>query len=195
MTTDNHLEVPSERKHTHFTGSLSLQPITDSASDIRDLQKMSRITFADTFDRITAPDDMKAFLDTAYATDELTEQVRNPDSRFWFLVADGQKAGYLKLNVGDAQSEPTMRTPESLEVERLYILPEFKHRGLGTYLMEFSEKEARRLGKKSMWLGVWEGNIPAQKLYESQGFHMVGSHVYQVGSDPQRDLLMSRSLA
>jgi ribosomal protein S18 acetylase RimI-like enzyme len=195
MAADSHLHVPSERKHPRFTGSIRLQPVSDQPDDVRTLQHISRVTFADTFSQITAPDDMKAFLTSAYATDTLTEQIHNPNSRFWFLLADGKIAGYLKLNVGDAQSDPSMKTTDSLEVERLYILPDFKHRGLGTDLMKFSEREAIRLHKSHMWLGVWEGNIPAQKLYESQGFHIVGSHVYQVGSDPQRDLLMRRDVS
>lgn len=187
--------VPSEPQHEKFSGVLRLVEVSDSPTDIEKLQEISRVTFQDTFERITEPDDMAAFLRSAYSTEELTRQLHLIGSRFFFLYADGQLAGYLKTNVNDAQSDDSMAKSSSFEVERLYILPAFKHRGLGTYLMAQAENMAREAGKTSMWLGVWEGNKPAQALYKKQGFEFVGKHVYRVGSDPQIDLLMSHKLS
>jgi RimJ/RimL family protein N-acetyltransferase len=45
-----------------------------------------------------------------------------------------------------------------------------------------------------MWLGVWEYNPRAQRFYEKNGFRPVGQHVFQLGSDPQTDLLKQREL-
>ena len=53
---------------------------------------------------------------------------------------------------------------------------------------------ARELGCDVMWLGVWEYNPRAQRFYEKNGFRVVGSHVFQLGSDPQTDLLMQQEL-
>ena len=45
-----------------------------------------------------------------------------------------------------------------------------------------------------MWLGVWEYNPRAIRFYEKHGFVEVGSHVFQLGKDPQIDLLMQKKL-
>jgi len=45
-----------------------------------------------------------------------------------------------------------------------------------------------------MWLGVWEYNPRAQRFYEKNGFRQVGRHVFQLGNDPQTDLLMQRAI-
>ena len=45
-----------------------------------------------------------------------------------------------------------------------------------------------------MWLGVWEFNPRAQAFYEKYGFYEVGRHIFQLGSDPQTDLLMQKDL-
>ncbi len=45
-----------------------------------------------------------------------------------------------------------------------------------------------------MWLGVWEYNPRAQRFYERNGFRQVGKHTFQLGSDPQTDLLMQKEL-
>ena len=46
-----------------------------------------------------------------------------------------------------------------------------------------------------MWLGVWEHNPRAQRFYEKNGFRIVGRHTFQLGYDPQTDLLMQKEIA
>ena len=46
----------------------------------------------------------------------------------------------MKLNRETAQTEPM--GPEKLEVERLYILPAFKGKKLGTQLLELAEESS-----------------------------------------------------
>jgi ribosomal protein S18 acetylase RimI-like enzyme len=54
---------------------------------------------------------------------------------------------------------------------------------------------AGRAGAAAVWLGVWERNPRAIRFYERNGFAAVGDHIFQLGSDPQRDLIMVRRLA
>jgi hypothetical protein len=41
-----------------------------------------------------------------------------------------------------------------------------------------------------MWLGVWERNARAQVFYRKWDFRTVGEHLFPLGSDLQRDILM-----
>lgn len=168
----------------------TIRPIT--TADLPELQRISRITFKDTFDHCTPPDDMARFLEEAYALDVLEKQLNNPESFFYFIEVAGTPAGYLKLNIGSAQVEAM--TQKDLELERLYILPEFQGEGLGKELMNFAHERARELGKERMWLGVWEGNVRAQTLYKSYGFTKFGAHTFPVGNDMQTDFLMIKEL-
>ena len=77
---------------------------------------------------------------------------------------------------------------------RLYVAQEWLGRGVGEALMRACLDEAQRKGCKTIWLGVWERNIRAQAFYRKWNFQAVGEHVFQLGSDPQRDILMERSL-
>lgn len=60
--------------------------------------------------------------------------------------------------------------------------------------MEAALAALRDRGSDAVWLGVWERNPRAIAFYGKYGFHEVGSHVFTVGTDPQRDLLMLRRL-
>jgi ribosomal protein S18 acetylase RimI-like enzyme len=45
------------------------------------------------------------------------------------------------------------------------------------------------------WLGVWERNPRAISFYRKFGFAEVGEHVFSLGNDPQRDIVMARKIA
>ncbi len=49
-------------------------------------------------------------------------------------------------------------------------------------------------GNDVVWLGVWEHNPRAIAFYKKIGFREVGSHVFPLGTDPQRDLIFMRKL-
>ncbi|MCI1984834.1 MAG: GNAT family N-acetyltransferase [Bifidobacteriaceae bacterium] len=154
---------------------------------------MARITFADTFAANTAPEDMQKFLDTAYAPEQLTRELRTAGTTFWFVTVDGTPAGYMKLNVGEAVTKDVKAT-NALELERIYILPDYKRHGLGSLLYKKAVELARAQGKEKIALGVWEHNEPAKSFYVKRGFQKVGDHSFVVGSDLQHDWLMEAAV-
>ncbi|GAA3639273.1 GNAT family N-acetyltransferase [Lactobacillus hamsteri] len=163
-----------------------------TTDDVKELQAISRETFKKTFDAYTAPDDMARFLKEDYDTTKLINEINNPNSRFFFLMVKDEVAGYLKVNVGDAQTEDLK--PNALEVERIYLREKFQHQGLGLALIKLAEKLAREENKDYMWLGVYEKNIVAQKFYAKDDFERVSQHVFQVGDDAQTDYLLAKKL-
>ena len=168
----------------------TIRPVT--AADVNELQSISRETFKITFDPFTKPADMARFLDEDYETGKLLREIADPDSRFFFLVVEGEVAGYLKVNVGQAQTERLK--PNALEVERIYLRGKFQHRGLGNVLLELAERIAREEKRDWMWLGVYEHNTNAQNFYLHHGFTRVSQHTFQVGTDPQTDWLLAKKL-
>lgn len=163
-----------------------------TTDDIKELQKISRLTFKETFGADNSEENMAEFLDEAYAEEKLIQEIENPDSQFYFLLVEGNVAGYLKLNEADAQSENVAEN--ALEVERIYLAQEYQHRGLGLALIKLAEKIARDSHKENMWLGVWENNFNAQKFYEKDGFKRVSQHTFVVGDDPQTDYILVKKL-
>ncbi|WP_326929924.1 MULTISPECIES: N-acetyltransferase [Citrobacter freundii complex] len=75
----------------------------------------------------------------------------------------------------------------------LYVDEPYHGKGFAQALMQkcFAEFEAK--GSDPVWLGVWEHNPRAISFYRKLGFTEVGEHIFQVGSDPQRDIIMKRS--
>lgn len=163
-----------------------------TADDVTKLQIIARETFKDTFDAYTAPDDMERFLKEDYDTKVLLNELANPESRVFFLMVKDDVAGYLKVNVGQAQTEQVK--PNAFEIQRIYLRKKYQHQGLGLVLIQYAEKLAREEKYDYLWLGVYEKNLNAQRFYHKDGFERVGQHVFKVGSDPQTDYLLAKKL-
>ncbi|HMO79838.1 MAG TPA: GNAT family N-acetyltransferase [Pyrinomonadaceae bacterium] len=139
-----------------------------------------------------APDDLAAYMAAAFSREQIDAELA--DERNIFLIAEigGEPAGYARLIVGAIEEGITAERP--IELNRLYSHQRFLGQGVGQTLMDACFERGRNLGCDVMWLGVWEYNPRAQRFYEKNGFRVVGSHVFLLGSDPQTDLLMQTEL-
>jgi ribosomal protein S18 acetylase RimI-like enzyme len=110
------------------------------------------------------------------------------------LIAEvgGVAAGYAKLRSGE--SAEGIEGDKPVELVRLYVSREWLGRGVGEALMRACVDGARLAGHETIWLGVWERNGRAQAFYRKWGFRAVGEHVFRLGADPQRDILMERAV-
>jgi len=138
------------------------------------------------------PEDMKHYMRQAFSEEQIALELA--DENTVFLIADiaEKPAGYAKL-VRHA-TEEGIAAERPIELARLYSHQEFLGKGVGQNLMDACFEFAKESGHDVMWLGVWEYNPRAQRFYERNGFRAVGRHIFQLGSDPQTDLLMQREL-
>jgi ribosomal protein S18 acetylase RimI-like enzyme len=163
--------------------------------DLEVLRAISRETYYDTFHHLCDPEDMRAYLDEAYAESRLSEELKNPSCEFYFLVdptEGGTIRGYIKVNEEWAQSEDN--GPEALELERIYVRKPYIGQGFGRLLMDKAIALALDRGKRRIWLGVWEKNERAIAFYERCGFRKAGTHAFVMGKDEQTDFTMIKDL-
>jgi ribosomal protein S18 acetylase RimI-like enzyme len=171
---------------------MELSIIKCEPGDLITLQSLSRRTFGTTFQHLNTPENMKAYLDEAFSTEKLRVELANEDSEFYFLYADGALVGYIKINAFRAQTD--INDPSSLELERIYVTPEFQGKSLGGGLMEKALALAAQHQKAYVWLGVWEKNEKAIGFYKKYGFYIVGTHSFVMGDETQTDFVMRKDL-
>ncbi len=70
-------------------------------------------------------------------------------------------------------------SPERAEIKRMRVHPDYQGRGFGQIILDELEARARALGYKTLHLDTSVLQMPAQKLYEKNGYRAVGRDVYQ----------------
>ncbi|MFG6117791.1 GNAT family N-acetyltransferase [Thalassobacillus sp. B23F22_16] len=163
-----------------------------TVEDVFQLREIGYETFRETFEHQNSPEDMDAYLEKAFTLNQLEKELSNVSSRFFLVYFNGQVAGYLKVNVGEAQTEDMGE--DALEIERIYIKNKFQKHGLGNRLLNKAIDIARDHNKQKIWLGVWEKNENAITFYEKMGFIQIGAHSFYMGDEKQTDLIMTKKL-
>ena len=156
------------------------------------LSELGSRTFSETFAADNTAEDLAAYMATSFNVAQQTAELKDPGSTFLIAEVDGRAAGYAMLHDGEPEQDVEGASP--IELVRLYVSREWLGRGIGEQLMRACIDEARQAGHETIWLGVWEHNARAQAFYRKWNFRAVGEHMFQLGSDLQRDLVMERSL-
>ena len=156
------------------------------------LSELGARTFSETFASDNTPEDLAAYMAASFNVAQQTAELKDPASIFLFAEVDGRAAGYARLHNGEP--EKGVEGAKPIELVRLYVSREWLGRGIGAQLMRACIDEARQAGHDSAWLGVWEGNPRAQAFYRKWNFRPVGEHIFRLGSDLQRDILMERGV-
>lgn len=86
-----------------------------------------------------------------------------PLLRVWMIVRDASPIGYLALALGFSIEVGGL----DAFLDELYVLPEYRGRGVGQRAVRFVEQECVRLGVRRLCLEVETRNDKARKLYES----------------------------
>ena len=157
------------------------------------LAELGARTFVETFAADNRPDDMAAYLAAAFGPEQQLAELTHPHSTFLIAGVDGVAAGYAKLHPG--QTPESIAGEKPIELVRLYVSKAWLGRGVGAALMRDCLVEARRAGYQTLWLGVWEHNNRARAFYRRWNFRDVGKHIFQLGDDPQIDILMERPVS
>ena len=156
--------------------------------DIENLQKIGRQTFSETFANENSEANMNKYLAEGFSTKKISEEINNPNTEFYFALYNDHIVGYLKLNVGLAQSE--LQAYNGLEIERIYVLQKFQGQKIGQILFEKALQIAKHKEVDYIWLGVWEKNLKAINFYKKNGFVEFDQHIFNLGNDEQIDIMM-----
>jgi len=163
-----------------------------NADDTMILSWISAKTFSDSFSIDNKPEDIEKHVNESYNPGKIRNELNDALNVFFLAYKDGVLAGYAKLNSYPKPESSVLLMP--IELERIYVLNDFKGMAIGKKLLFTCIEYGRNLGRRELWLGVWERNYNAISFYESFGFRKFGEHPFVVGNDVQNDLLMVKEI-
>ncbi|GJG86207.1 N-acetyltransferase [Gemmatimonadetes bacterium T265] len=164
--------------------------------DAAPLSAFAAHAFAATFGDDNAAADMTRYLAEAFTPERQAAEITDADGVVLLAEAAGGRTaplvGYAHLVAGPAPAAVT--GPAPIELKRLYVDRRWHGRGVAAALMDAALVAAAARGARTVWLGVWERNARAAAFYAKHGFARVGEHTFLLGSDPQTDWLMARTV-
>ena len=162
-------------------------------SDALQLSRLAEKTFRDTFGPTNPADDMDFHCQTSFSEAIQASEIADPNMVTLLSESEGVLIGFAQLHWGEAPECVLGESPG--EIRRLYVETDWHGRGVAHDLVNECLEEMKKRGSDVVWLGVWERNPRAIAFYQKFGFVEVGDHIFQLGTDPQRDIVMAVSLS
>jgi diamine N-acetyltransferase len=161
--------------------------------DAKELSLLAERTFKDAFRDMNTPENLALHCRTSYSEALQAEEISDPNMVTLLCEEGGTLVGFAQLRWGRTPSCVVADTPG--EIQRLYVVSDRHGKGVARALMDACIDEMRARRSDVVWLGVWERNPRAIAFYRKVGFVEVGEHVFPLGGDPQRDVVMVRPVA
>ena len=171
--------------------------------DLPQLVDISKSTFIEAFAHQNNPDDFYAYVNSAFTLQTLENEFNTEGVSFYFLENENKPIAYFKMTENKSplsSSKPNIEVDfdfsksKSIELDRIYVLSEYHGKGAAQLIMDFINFVAEEKGYDFVWLGVWEHNPKAIRFYQKMGFEKFGTHIFDIGDDPQTDWMMWREV-
>lgn len=170
-----------------------------TAADIDELADVAARTFPLACPPSVTSANIAAFIAANLSAQKFATYLTNPDRRV--LVArpehNGPIVGYAMLIHGlpdDADVRRAVTVLPTVELSKIYVLPESQGGAVSAALMTATLEHASSHGARSVWLGVNQENLRAQRFYTKQGFAVTGTKSFQLGSGVEHDYVLLRVL-
>lgn len=159
-------------------------------ADAARLAAIGQATFTEAFGHLYPAEDLQAFLGEAHTEARARADLADPAKAAWLVEAEGGTLGYALAGPCDLP-HPEVAAGDG-ELKRLYLLKAAQSGGVGARLIRAVIDWLERDGPRTVWLGVWEENLGAQRFYRRCGFTEVGAYDFWVGGTVDHELILRR---
>ncbi|CAN5378703.1 GNAT family N-acetyltransferase [soil metagenome] len=140
----------------------------------------------------TKPEAIAAFIAANLSETSFDGYLADPDRSLFIAEVGDEPAGYTMVVFGEP-SDPDVATAvtarPTAELSKVYVREAFHGGGLAAQLVAASVESARDRGAVSVWLGVNQENVRANRFYEKRGFALAGTKRFLVGDRYEDDFV------
>ena len=119
-------------------------------------------------------------------------ELESPKLTFLIVEFDGNAVGFAQLREG--KKIACIEGKNAIEIQRIYVIEKMKGKRIGQALIEKCFQIAKEKGYETLWLGVWDKNIEAQKFYQKIGMENVGTTDFSDGKNDFINLVFANDL-
>jgi ribosomal protein S18 acetylase RimI-like enzyme len=140
--------------------------------DIKALKKICTDAYAGNFYHHWNENGLEWYLEKEFGDERLKADLSNRNVAYYFIEYRENPVGFVKISYN---TEINNLQNEAVELEKIYVLPEFKGKGLGKASLGEIVESLKKQGIKTLFLCVIDTNINAIAFYKKLGFTINGT--------------------
>lgn len=147
--------------------NIEIQPC--KKSQLNELLKIATAAYNDNYQHIWEDGGLK-YVKHNFSESVLSEELSDPQSRFYLLKTPAETVGFAKVVVDKPYDDFSERA--ALYLHRLYLRKHATGKGIGSFFMDFLKKEALLGHKEIIWLQAMPSTLSV-KFYLRHGYEIV----------------------
>lgn len=149
-----------------------LEPVENTDLNIAEMAEFAASIWREYWTSILPEGQAEYMIEKFQSKEAMKRQVESENYSYFYIVADGNRAGYTGLSCRDGY----------LFLSKLYILKDFRHQHVATRAFPFIVDFAKKHGYDRVVLTVYKGNVNAIRAYEKLNFRKTDATVTDIGS-------------
>ncbi len=151
---------------------------------------LARTTFTESFGHLfNDKNDLLNYYESTFSVTKITSSFKKENNVFWLAFVDDLPVGYAKLK----RSSPNqlIDTKRSSQLQKIYVLSDFKNRTIGVQLKNAVLKEAKSFSN-AIWLSTLadNNNLNVINFYKKNDFKPIGDFNFTIGKQQFLNLVM-----
>jgi diamine N-acetyltransferase len=130
-------------------------------ADLSKVETVARATWRVAYAGVIPDDVQRRLLESWYSRESLSRALAAPGSSFFVAESSGDVIGFAQF---------VRRSAESVELTRIYVLPDRQRSGIGMRLLGAGLAEFATEGLKRLTVEVERDNANGRRFYERAGF-------------------------
>ena len=159
-----------------------------NSNDVPILSALGSDVFWKTYGSTAPEDDIANHVESYFSEAAVTLEVVREDVTYLMAVEDDSCAGLVKMR--DSEVPVLASADSAMEVQQLYVSPQYQRRGIGELLMDDVVRRVRARSIAGVWLSVWTNAPWATEFYTKYGFTSLGEIPFLMGETEFVDQLM-----
>lgn len=143
-----------------------------SEKDIPLIQELAKKSWEKAYAEILSEDQITYMLNKMYSEDALKQHFRHPEYHYYLISSNDNTVGFIGIQ--------HHIEPNTTKLQRIYLLPEAKGKGLGRESIDFLKNVCREEDISRIILNVNKKN-QATLMYQKMGFSVYDEGIFDIG--------------
>jgi diamine N-acetyltransferase len=156
--------------------------------DAKLISVLGSVSFYEAYFEQDTAHDLANYIHESFELNKIRAEIEDKNAAFFIIYLDQKAVGYAKLREGSKAD--CIKSKNSIELQRIYTIERVYGKGIGEILLKHCLEIAKQRGFETLWLGVWEENIRAQKFYAKHGFKRVGEITFPYGETVGKNFVL-----
>jgi ribosomal protein S18 acetylase RimI-like enzyme len=180
MVIDIETAVRAAKGYDRLTHSMEIKIIDANVSHAAIIATIGKKTFRHEFEPLfNNKEELFEYLEFTYDPVKLVKSLRKENNIYLLAYKEGKPAGFAKIKKHSLNE--LIESPVQMELQKIYVLPEYQGNGVGDALMQKIKDLAEEINPDHIWLDTYISNERAIRFYEKNGFRKIGNYFFTIG--------------